>query len=70
MFDNTKIRIVNDGPLRLKEGLEERLAVIADLEKRIAEASTHDERARLQARLAEVRAEYAPSDQAQERSWF
>lgn len=70
MHDDTKIGILEDGPFRLYEGLEERRAEIEDLETRIAEASTDEERSRLQARLAEVRAEYVPSERAQRRSFF
>lgn len=70
MFDDTQIRIMADGPSRLDQGLDDRRAEIEDLETRIAEAVTDEERSRLQARLAQVRAEYVPSDQAQRRSFF
>ena len=70
MYDDTKLRILADGPDRLEEGLAERRAVIADLERRITEATTVEERSRLQTRLAEVFAEYAPSDEAKRRSLF
>lgn len=70
MFDDTKIRIMADGPDRLDKGLDERWAEIADLEMRIADAETDEERSRLQIRLAEVRAEYVPSDPARRRSFF
>ena len=55
---------------RLRQGLEERRAEMQDLETRIADAATDKERSRLQTRLAEVRAEYLPSDRAQRRLFF
>ncbi|MDA8016250.1 MAG: hypothetical protein MPN21_02280 [Thermoanaerobaculia bacterium] len=70
MFEDTKNRILADGPSRLDKGLDERRAEIEDLEKRIAEDVTDDERSLLQTLLEELRAEYAPSDQAQRQSLF
>ena len=62
MFTDTKNRVLADGPSRLRKGLDAKRAEIENLEERIAVAADDEERARLEARLEELRAEIRAID--------